>query len=122
MSIDSKLIGRRIKEVRNLRKMPQTVLAEKCGITDSYLSYIECGKKAPSLEVIIKIARALDTSVDSLLEGNQSVNTGTYERELAEIMEDCSNYEKRVIFEMMCSLKKTIRQNRPLIIKEIKKV
>lgn len=120
MIIDAKLIGKRIKEVRTARKMPQMLLAEKCDISDSYLSYIECGRKTPSLEVIIRIARELDTTVDSLLEGNQNAYTGTYEREIAEVMDDCSPYEKRVLFEMLNSMKATIRQNKTLIINEVK--
>jgi transcriptional regulator with XRE-family HTH domain len=118
--INAKLIGKRIKEVRTAKKMPQMLLAEKCDISVSYLSYIECGRKTPSLEVIIKIARELDTTVDSLLEGNQNTDTGTYEKEIAEVMDDCSPYEKRVLFEMLNSLKVTIRQNRTLIINEVK--
>ena len=118
----SKLIGKRIKEVRNARKMPQMVLAEKCDISDSYLSYIECGKKKPSLALLIRIARTLNTSVDSLLEGNLSSDSGTYEIEITEAMSDCSPYEKRVIFEMMNALKETIRQNKPLMIEESKEL
>lgn len=118
--INAKLIGKRIKEVRTAKKMPQMLLAEKCDISVSYLSYIECGRKTPSLEVIIRIARELDTTVDSLLEGNQNADTGTYEKEIAEVMDDCSPYEKRVLFEMLNSLKVTIRQNRTLIINEVK--
>ena len=120
MIINAKLIGKRIKEVRTARKMAQMLLAEKCDISDSYLSYIECGRKTPSLEVIIRIARELDTTVDSLLEGNQKPGTGTYEREIAEVMDDCSPYEKRVLFEMLNSMKVTIRQNKTLIINEVK--
>ena len=37
MIINAKLIGKRIKEVRTARKMPQMLLAEKCDISDSYL-------------------------------------------------------------------------------------
>ena len=118
--INAKLIGKRIKEVRTAKKMPQMLLAEKCDISVSYLSYIECGRKKPSLKVIIRIASELDTTVDSLLEGNQNTDTGTYEKEIAEVMDDCSPYEKRVLFEMLNSLKVTIRQNRTLIINEVK--
>ena len=120
MILNAKLIGRRVKELRTARKIPQMLLAEKCDISVSYLSYIECGRKSPSLEVIIRIARELDTTVDSLLEGNQNVDTGTYEKEISEIMGDCSPYEKRVLFEMLNSMKVTIRQNRALIIDEVK--
>ncbi len=120
MIINAKLIGKRIKEVRTARKMTQMLLAEKCDISDSYLSYIECGRKTPSLEVIIRIARELNTTVDSLLEGNQNTDTGTYEKEISEMMNDCSPYEKRVLYEMLHSMKVTIRQNRTLIESEIK--
>ena len=120
MIINAKLIGKRIKEVRTARKIPQMLLAERCEISDSYLSYIECGRKTPSLEVILRIAWELNTTVDSLLEGNQSKDTGTYEKEIAELMTDCSPYEKRVLFEMLNSMKVTLRQNKTLLINEVK--
>ena len=120
MIINAKLIGKRIKEVRTARKIPQMSLAERCNISDSYLSYIECGRKTPSLEVILRIAWELNTTVDSLLEGNQSKDTGTYEKEIAELMTDCSPYEKRVLFEMLNSMKVTLRQNKTLLINEVK--
>ena len=120
MSIDTKLIGKRVKEVRVARGMPQMLLAEKSDISVPYLSYIENKKKAPSLEVIVKIAMALNTSVDSLLEGNQTTYSGIYEKEIVEIMFDCSPYEKRILYEMLNSLKSSIRQNRSLMINELK--
>ena len=121
MKIDAKLIGKRVKEIRKMRKMSQMLLAEKSEISDAYLSYIECGKKKPSLDVIIKIAESLNTSVDSLLEGHQNISTGSYEKELSGIMEDCSPFEKRVLYEMIGYMKSTIRQNRTLFINEVRK-
>lgn len=122
MNIDSKLIGKRIKEFRIARGISQMLLAELCDISDPYISYIECGKKIPSLEVMIKIAKALDTSVDTLLEGNQTVYSGIYEKEIADVMNDCTPYEKRIMYEMLYSLKSSIRQNRALILNELKQV
>ena len=122
MNIDSKLIGKRIKEFRIARGISQMLLAELCDISDPYISYIECGKKIPSLEVIIKIAKALDTSVDTLLEGNQTSCSGIYEKEIADVMNDCTPYERRIMYEMLYSLKGSIRQNRVLILNEIKQV
>ena len=122
MNIDSKLIGKRIKEFSIARGISQMLLAELCDISDPYISYIECGKKIPSLEVMIKIAKALDTSVDTLLEGNQTVYSGIYEKEIADVMNDCTPYEKRIMYEMLYSLKGSIRQNRALILNELKQV
>ena len=120
MIIDPLLIGKRIKEIRKKKKISQMALAEKCDISESHLSYIECGKNKPSLNLIIKIARELEISVDMLLEGYMNTDTNVYERELNELLNDCSPYEKRIIFETMHSLKKSLKQNKTLIVNEVK--
>lgn len=61
------LIGKRIREARNKRKLTQEQLAEKADITIVYLSEIERGVKLPSLTVFVAIAEALRVSTDSLL-------------------------------------------------------
>ena len=99
--------------------MSQEDLAIICDICDSYLSSIECGRKMPSLEVIIKIAEGLDTSVDALLEGSLRIDSRVYKKELDDLLDDCTPYEKRVIYETVNSLKDSIRQNKALIIDEI---
>lgn len=61
------LIGKRIREARNKRKLTQEQLAEKADITIVYLSEIERGVKLPSLTVFVAIAESLRVSTDSLL-------------------------------------------------------
>ena len=119
MILDNKLIGKRIKELRCLNYISQMELAEKSDISDTYLSLIESGKKRVSLETLIKVAHALDTSADTLLTGNLKIDRGNYESELADIMKDCSHYEKRVIYEVIRSLKDILRQNKAIIEDEL---
>ena len=119
MILDNKLIGKRIKELRCLNYISQMELAEKSDISDTYLSLIESGKKRVSLETLIKVANALDTSADTLLTGNLKIDRGNYESELADIMKDCSHYEKRVIYEVIRSLKDIQRQNKAIIEDEL---
>jgi transcriptional regulator with XRE-family HTH domain len=119
MILDNKLIGKRIKELRCLNYISQMELAEKSDISDTYLSLIESGKKRVSLETLIKVANALDTSADTLLTGNLKIDRGNYESELADIMKDCSHYEKRVIYEVIRSLKDILRQNKAIIEDEL---
>jgi len=119
MILDNKLIGKRIKELRCLNYISQMELAEKSDISDTYLSLIESGKKRVSLETLIKVANALDTSADTLLTGNLKIDRGNYESELSDIMKDCSHYEKRVIYEVIRSLKDILRQNKAIIEDEL---
>ena len=68
MAIDAKRIGKRIKKVRQAQEIKQSVLADSCGICETYLSYIESGTRVPSLEVIDKIASAQTDARDKPLE------------------------------------------------------
>lgn len=114
-----RLVGRRIKEVRMNRKIAQSVLAEKCNISVSYMSHIERGTKTASADVLIRIANALDTTVDVFLSGVQTKDTGSYENEISRLMKGCSQYEKRILYEMITSLLSSLRNNKALIEDEV---
>ena len=60
-------IGEKIYEVRNRRNLTQEDLAEKIGSVASYISNIERKNKCPSLSLLRKIVKELDTSYDYLL-------------------------------------------------------
>lgn len=53
------LIGVRIKSLRQGKGLTQEALAEKVGISSKYLSSIERGKENPTLDTLIKLAKAL---------------------------------------------------------------
>lgn len=65
MTVHKKL-GRAIQVIRSLRGMTQTDLAVAIGVNPSHLSRIEKGYNEPSLEVITKIAAALDVSLSDI--------------------------------------------------------
>jgi repressor LexA len=64
-------VGGRIRALRKSReaKMTSTDLARMADISQSYVIEIESGKKNPSLEVLSRIARALDVSLTEILSG-----------------------------------------------------
>lgn len=60
--------GDKIRELRQQAGFrTASAFARQIGITPQSMSNIERGKKAASLEMLIRIARELDSSVDSLL-------------------------------------------------------
>lgn len=60
-------VGKRILEARNKKNYTQEELAEKVGSVPSYISNIERKNKCPSLALLRKIVKELDTSYDYLL-------------------------------------------------------
>lgn len=61
------VFGERIRTFRKERGMSQIDLANKVGIDRSYIGFLERGERNPSLEMIIKIAEALNVTPDELL-------------------------------------------------------
>ncbi len=56
-----------IRVWREYRKLTQIQLAKEAGITDSFLSQIETGKRKASVVVLSAIASALKLDVDDIL-------------------------------------------------------
>ena len=65
--ISEKDIGKKIKEIRVLRKMTLETLAEKTGFTKGYLSKVEKSEKAPPVSTLIRIAAALQVNLSEML-------------------------------------------------------
>lgn len=60
-------IGKRIKMLREERKMPQQDLAAKCNIEKSNLSRLEAGGTNPTLYTLKRIADNLEVCLEELV-------------------------------------------------------
>lgn len=60
--------GRRVRQQRNLLEMTQEKLAEKAGISLSFLGHIERGTRKASLDTVVKLSNALKVSPNLLLQ------------------------------------------------------
>ena len=85
MELDYAEIGQRIARRRKELGLRQVQVCERAGINDKYLSCIERATSIPSLEVIIKLALALDTTPDAFLTGSIRYDSDEW-REVAERM------------------------------------
>lgn len=76
-------IGDRIKELRNQLDLTQSDLAELVGLTYIQIGRYEKNKSNPSADVLQKLAVALHTTTDYLMNGNtQQVQAQLADREL----------------------------------------
>jgi transcriptional regulator with XRE-family HTH domain len=83
--LDYSEIGRRIARRRKELGLRQVQVCERAGINDKYLSCIERATSIPSLEVIMKLAIALDTTPDEFLTGSIRYEDDEW-RDIAELL------------------------------------
>ena len=86
--IDYKSIGRRISFYRKNISMTQSQLSEKLGITESYVSQIECGSTHPSLTRLSQIADVLGVDIALLISDKAIVSQIPNNTEIFEIIKD----------------------------------
>ena len=104
-------IGRRVNEARKERGFTQERLAEAADLSAVCISNIERGRKKASLESMIRIATALEVTVDSLVYGSRSADQNAYYPEVHELLENSSLKERRVLLETAKALKTILRNN-----------
>ena len=85
MKLDYSEIGKRIAHRRKELGLRQVQVCERAGINDKYLSCIERSTSIPSLEVIMKLALALDTTPDEFLTGSVRYEDDEW-RDIAELL------------------------------------
>ena len=112
MELDYQEIGRNIRRFRQDLGMKQKVLAELIHVSDQHISHIETGKTKLSVKCLLDIANALQVSVDELVCGYVSSSSVIVDREISNLMEDCSPQEKQIILETIKALKESLRKNR----------
>ncbi|MDE5984452.1 MAG: helix-turn-helix domain-containing protein [Eubacterium sp.] len=69
--MDSKTIGKFIKEQRSNKELTQKQLAEKLGVTDKAISRWETGKGIPDVSLLIPLSNVLEVSINEILLGEK---------------------------------------------------
>lgn len=64
-----KEIGERLRKIRQEKNMSQTDVAEAMGVLPNQYNKVENGKVSPGLETLVRVAEALDVSVDVVIYG-----------------------------------------------------
>ena len=67
--VDYKEIGRRIKSYRMQKTLGQSELARIIGISQTHLSNLEHGRTGMTLDILVKLAKILECSLDELALG-----------------------------------------------------
>ena len=90
MELDYSEIGKRIARRRKELGLKQAEVCERAGINDKYLSCIERATSIPSLEVVMRLALALNTTPDEFLTGSIRYESDQW-RDVAEILRNMNS-------------------------------
>jgi transcriptional regulator with XRE-family HTH domain len=99
--MDYKLLGNRIREERQKRKLTQEKLAEIIGISDSFVGTIERGDRILSLETLVKFANAFGITVDKLLQDSIDIESDSYINQFAHMVFGCTSKQKQTIIDVV---------------------
>lgn len=67
--VDYSLIGKKIRDIRKVRKLTQTELANELGVSTGYICQIENGDKCFNLNRLEELASLFDKPVTYFLDG-----------------------------------------------------
>lgn len=105
-------LGKRIKQYRHKAHMTQEQLAERIDVATSTIAHAESGTSKPSLPLLMKLANALNVTLDQLVCDNLPVAEAYLEKDIADLLADCSYAEKQIIRDIIKTTKDTLRYHR----------
>lgn len=112
MELDNEKLSRQIRKYRLAAKLSQEKLSELCDVTPSTISRIETNTNNCSLELLIRIANALNVGMDQLLFDSLPAVADAYlTKDIRAVLDSANAQEKRIILDIMQITLKTIREN-----------
>lgn len=97
-----KLLGQRIRYLRNLRSMTQEQLGEKADVNYKYLGAIERGEKNPSTDNLAKIASALNVKLNELFIFEHEINDiQLLKKKINNLLKDANRNESKIIYRII---------------------
>ena len=91
-------VGIFIAEKRKSISMTQKDLAEKLNITDKAVSRWETGKSYPDIEMLEKLAKVFDVSINDILNGKETVpeiREAVADKNIVEVMKQTKKVKKK---------------------------
>ena len=101
----SKKLGKRIKELRERKKLTQLVFAEMVNMESSNISKIERGIQIPKEESLIKIAKALNVTVKDLFDYEHFENKQELIKKIIEILNDSDEKSVQYFYKILINIK-----------------
>lgn len=109
MEVDYINLGKRIKHFREKAQITQIELAEKSGLSRSFIGRMETGSYNASLESVVAVSNALKVNIGELLVDSMEETGSVKDTEMDYLLLDCSPGEEKILTKTMKDLRETIR-------------
>jgi len=103
MNFDAKELGAAIKNARLENNLTQERLAEIINITPVHIKQLESGSRKPSIDVLYRLARALNFSIDAIF-FPEKADDRDLQHKVERRLSNCSTHELQVIYATITAL------------------
>lgn len=104
MKTESISIGAKIRDYRQKNNLTQESLAEKVDVNKNFIYMLENDQRALSLQLAIKIANALNISLDELFADELLHHNYDY----FSLFDDCNSVEKDLLIKILQEIKNVL--------------
>lgn len=95
-------VGKRIKIVRQRSGLTQDQLAEQVGLSPKYISGIERGVENPTMDILIRLAKALEVEpYDLFLFGESEENEKALRKGIEKMVREAEGRKLQLYFDVM---------------------
>lgn len=102
--IDFESIGRKLKQIRLAKGLPQDAIANSADVNVSHISNIENNHVKVSLPTLVHICNALDVTVDYVL-SNEYRSSSPIDNEILKELKSFTDQDKERILKVIKALK-----------------
>ena len=93
------VVGKNLKRLRTERGLSLERLAQSSGVSRAMLGQVELGQSAPTINVLWKMARALDVPFSALITSSQTIGAKVMRNEAGKrLMSSDGSFQSRALF------------------------
>lgn len=104
--IDKNLFGKRLRELREKRKMTQEELSNLLNIEWQHVSRLENGKNLPSCNILIKIAQVFDIDIRTLTEYQYLDDNNNINEAINNLLNLATEEQKKLFYKILYAILK----------------
>lgn len=104
MKLTKNELGSAIKTARENLGISQETLAEKVGVSSAHIKHIEGGNRKPSVDVLFRIMKELQMSVDNLV-FDKKVHTSQTYLKAHQMLQESTDKEQKFIISALSALR-----------------
>ena len=105
MELDYNKIGERIRTARRKKGLTQENLSSITGISQPHIGHIESGKTKVGLPTLLKIANALDSTLDDFVYDSTTIAVSTYDKDFKDELDGCTPEQREHLLEIIRLIK-----------------